>query len=88
MKRKGSNLIEAMEGIDALVGEIRPNLPPAVGLTYFNNTMPLTLEQNSGLSGNMATAMVLVLIVVIASVGIRSGILVTLAVPFRSSLPL
>ena len=30
----------------------------------------------------MATAMVLVLIVVIASVGIRSGLLVTLAVPF------
>ena len=82
MKRKGSNLIEAMEGIDALVEEIRPNLPPAVGMTYINNTMPLTLEQNSGLTGNMATAMVLVLIVVIASVGIRSGILVTLAVPF------
>jgi multidrug efflux pump len=35
-----------------------------------------------GLQGNMATAMVLVLIVVIASVGIRSGLLVTLAVPF------
>ena len=30
----------------------------------------------------MATAMVLVLIVVIASVGVRSGLIVTLAVPF------
>ena len=35
-----------------------------------------------GLQGNMATAMILVLIVVIATVGVRSGLLVTLAVPF------
>jgi len=42
----------------------------------------MVIEQNMGLQGNMATAMVLVLIVVIASVGVRSGLLVTLAVPF------
>ncbi len=82
MKRKGANLVQAMEDIDALVEEIRPSLPPAVSMTYLNNSVPLALEQNSGLSGNMATAMVLVLLVVIASVGVRSGLLVTLAVPF------
>ncbi|MDA1371794.1 MAG: efflux RND transporter permease subunit [Proteobacteria bacterium] len=82
MKRKGANLVQAMEGIDALVQEVRPTLPPAVTLSYINNSVPMVLEQNSGLSGNMATAMVLVLIVVIASVGVRSGLLVTLAVPF------
>jgi len=82
MKRKGANLVEAMEGIDAIVAAVRPSLPPAVTLSYINNTAPLVIEQNMGLTGNMATAMVLVLIVVIASVGIRSGLLVTLAVPF------
>ena len=82
MKRKGANLIGAMAGIDALVQEVRPSLPPAVTLDYINNTIPITLEQNSGLTGNMATAMVLVLIVVIAAVGVRSGLLVTMAVPF------
>lgn len=82
MKRKGTSVVEAMEQIDVVVEDIRPSLPPAVSLSYINNTAPLVLEQNMGLQGNMATAMVLVLIVVIATVGVRSGLLVTLAVPF------
>ncbi len=81
-KRKGSNLIQAMDEIDKIVRAMRPSLPPAVHITYLNNTAPMVIEQNMGLQGNMATAMFLVLVVVVASVGIRSGILVTLAVPF------
>lgn len=82
MKRNGANLVETMAEVDEVVQALRPNLPPAVDLSYINNTAPLVIEQNSGLQGNMATAMVLVLLVVIASVGVRSGLLVTLAVPF------
>jgi multidrug efflux pump len=82
MKRKGTSVTEAMEQIDVVVQDLRPSLPPAVTLSYINNTAPLVIEQNMGLQGNMATAMILVLIVVIASVGVRSGLLVTLAVPF------
>jgi multidrug efflux pump len=82
MKRKGANLVQAMEQIEVIVDEARPTLPPAVIMSYINNSVPIALEQNAGLSGNMATAMVLVLLVVIATVGIRSGLLVTLAVPF------
>lgn len=82
MKRKGTSVTEAMEEVDQVVQELRPSLPPAVNISYINNTAPLVIEQNMGLQGNMATAMVLVLIVVIASVGVRSGLLVTLAVPF------
>jgi len=81
-KRKGANLIEAMDQIEAIVEDMSPSLPPAVEIDYLNNTAPQVIDQNMGLQGNMATAMVLVLIVVIATVGIRSGILVTLAVPF------
>ncbi|MFM1896026.1 MAG: hypothetical protein RLZZ385_1100 [Pseudomonadota bacterium] len=81
-KRKGENLIEAMEDIDAIVQEMRPALPPAVTITYINNTAPLVIEQNMGLQGNLATAVVLVLVVVIAAIGVRSGILVALSVPF------
>jgi multidrug efflux pump len=81
-KRKGANLVEAMDKIDLIVQDIRTRIPPAVEITYLNNTIPLVIEQNSGLQGNMATAMALVLVVVIAAVGVRSGILVALAVPF------
>lgn len=81
-KRKGANLIAAMDKIDVIVKDAMPSLPPAVTIAYMNNTAPIVLEQNLGLQGNMVTSMVLVLIVVIAAVGIRSGILVTMAVPF------
>ena len=81
-KRKGANLIAAMDKIDQIVENMLPTLPPAVTISYMNNTAPIVLEQNLGLQGNMVTSMVLVLIVVVAAVGIRSGILVTLAVPF------
>ncbi len=82
MKRKGANLVETMAAIDEVVEQMRPQLPPAVMIAYINNTAPLVIEQNMGLQGNMATAMALVLIVVIAAVGVRSGMLVALAVPF------
>jgi len=82
MKRNGGNLVETMAQVDEVVSALRPTLPPAVDVSYINNTAPLVIEQNMGLQGNMATAMVLVLIVVIATVGVRSGLLVTLAVPF------
>ncbi len=81
-KRKGANLVETMAAIDAVVEEVRPQVPPAVQIGYINNIAPIVIEQNMGLQGNMATAMALVLIVVIAVVGVRSGLLVTLAVPF------
>jgi len=81
-KRKGANLIAAMDEIDVLVQEARDVLPPAVNISYLNNTIPQVIEQVSGLQGNMATAMFLVLTVVIAAVGVRSGILVALSVPF------
>ncbi len=81
-KRKDANLIETMAAIDEVVVAMRPQLPPAVSISYINNTAPLVLEQNMGLQGNIATAMALVLIVVIAAIGVRSGLLVTLAVPF------
>jgi len=81
-KRKGANLIQAMDNIDDIVNIMRDRVPPAVEISYLNNTIPLVIEQVSGLQGNMATAMVLVLIVVIATVGVRSGILVALSVPF------
>tara|TARA_B110000858_G_scaffold197865_1_gene261211 strand:+ start:16685 stop:19789 length:3105 start_codon:yes stop_codon:yes gene_type:complete len=82
MKRQGTNILEVMQQVDKVIEELRPSLPPAVTLSYINNSADLVVEQNMGLQGNLSTAMILVLIVVIASIGVRSGLLVTLGVPF------
>jgi multidrug efflux pump len=81
-KRKGANLIAAMDKIDGIVREMRTQIPPNVRITYLNNTIPLVLEQNSALQGNMLSAMALIMMVVVAAVGVRSGMLVALGVPF------
>ncbi|MDP3518916.1 MAG: efflux RND transporter permease subunit [Pseudohongiella sp.] len=81
-KRKGANLILAMDKIDVIVREMRSQIPPGVEITYLNNTIPLVIEQNSSLQGNMLSAMALIMMVVVAAVGVRSGILVAMGVPF------
>lgn len=81
-KRKGANLIAAMDKIDLIVREMRQQIPPSVHITYLNNTIPLVIEQNSSLQGNMLSAMALIMMVVVAAVGVRSGMLVALGVPF------
>lgn len=81
-KRKGANLIQAMDNIDVIVREMRTQIPPGVEITYLNNTIPLVIEQNSSLQGNMLSAMALIMLVVVAAVGVRSGILVAMGVPF------
>jgi multidrug efflux pump len=81
-KRKGANLILAMDKIDVIVREMRAQIPPGVEITYLNNTIPLVIEQNSSLQGNMLSAMALIMLVVVAAVGVRSGILVAMGVPF------
>jgi len=55
-KRKGANLIAAMDKIDVMVEEMLPTLPPAVTIAYMNNTAPIVLEQNLGLQGNMVSS--------------------------------
>lgn len=81
-KRKGANLIQAMDKIDVIVQEMRKQIPPGLHITYLNNTIPLVIEQNSALQGNMLSAMALIMMVVVAAVGVRSGMLVALGVPF------
>lgn len=81
-KRKGANLIAAMDKIDLIVREMRQQIPPSVHITYLNNTIPLVIEQNSSLQGNMLSAIALIMMVVVAAVGVRSGMLVAMGVPF------
>ena len=64
-KRKGANLIEAMDQIEAIVTDMTALICPLPWKSTTSTTLPpQVIEQNMGLQGNMATAMVLVLIVV------------------------
>lgn len=81
-KRKGVSLVQAVDKVKAVVEAEQQNYPSNVVVGYMADQAPDTIEQIDTLQGNIMTAMVLVLVVVVAAVGIRSGILVALGIPF------
>lgn len=81
-KRQGSNLIDVVDKVKAIMEAEKPKLPPSVEVNYLNDQAPDTLARINSLEGNISTAVILVLTVVVAAVGLRSGILVALGIPF------
>ena len=81
-KRQGTSLVETVNKVKAKVEELRLNYPVNVRVSFMADQAPDTLEQISTLQGNISTAMFLVLTVVVAAVGFRSGLLVALGIPF------
>ncbi len=81
-KRKGVSLVEAVTKIKVVVEALRLHYPANVEVSYLADQAPETIEQISTLQGNISTAMFLVLTVVVAAVGLRSGVLVALGIPF------
>ncbi|MEH6558150.1 MAG: efflux RND transporter permease subunit [Oceanicoccus sp.] len=81
-KRQNANLIDTVREVRRIVDAEKENFPVSVNVRYINDQAPFTLEQVNTLEGNITTAMLLVLVVVVAAVGLRSGILVALGIPF------
>lgn len=81
-KRKGISLIDAINKAKSVVETLKVDYPSSVEVGYMADQAPSTIEQINTLQGNISTAMFLVLTVVVAAVGLRSGILVALGIPF------
>jgi multidrug efflux pump len=81
-KRKGVSLVDAVAKVKQVVETLQRNYPANVEVGYMADQAPETMEQISTLQGNISTAMFLVLTVVVAAVGLRSGLLVALGIPF------
>ena len=81
-KRKGVSLVDAINKAKVVVETLKKDYPSTVEVGYMADQAPSTIEQINTLQGNISTAMFLVLTVVVAAVGLRSGILVALGIPF------
>jgi multidrug efflux pump len=81
-KRANTSIVKVVGQIKAVVEEIKQDFPSNVEVSYIADMTPDTVEQISTLEGNISTAMFLVLTVVVATVGIRSGLLVAFGIPF------
>jgi multidrug efflux pump len=80
-KRTGESTVEAVDNVKAVIDANRDKLG-AVRLDYFFDSSAHSRTMVNELQGNIITAVVLVLIVVVAAMGVKYGLLVSFGIPF------
>ncbi|WP_404369119.1 efflux RND transporter permease subunit [Marinobacter sp.] len=80
-KRTGANIIETVAQVKALVSEAEPRFPEGIEVQYIMDQSTEVENILGDLLNNVLTAIVLVIIVIIATMGLRSALLVGLTIP-------
>ena len=80
-KRVGVNIIETIEQVRAVVAKESKNWPDAIDITFSQDKSSDIRNMLTDLQNNVIAAILLVMIVVIAALGVRGGILVGMAIP-------
>ncbi len=80
-KRTGSNIIEAIEQVRAAVLTESAEWPDAVNINFSQDRSVQVRTMLSDLQNNVLSAVLLVMIAVVGALGLRSGILVAIAIP-------
>ncbi|MYL23746.1 AcrB/AcrD/AcrF family protein [Halomonas alkaliantarctica] len=80
-KRAGANIIATIDAVENLVDQAGDNLPDALNVTTILDQSTTVEDMLSELLNNVLTAVVLVLIVVVAVMGWRTSLLVGLTIP-------
>ncbi|MFD2167750.1 efflux RND transporter permease subunit [Thalassotalea euphylliae] len=80
-KRAGENIIETIEKVKALVSKSQEKWPNQVSVDYVGDQSIEVKDTLNDLQNNVFSAVLLVVIVVIAALGTRSAMLVGIAIP-------
>ena len=80
-KRVGANIIDTVAGVRAIVEAERAHWPPAVEVAYMQDKSDDIRTMLGDLQNNILSAILLVMIIIIAALGPRSALLVGLAIP-------
>ncbi|MES9851952.1 MAG: efflux RND transporter permease subunit [Candidatus Thiodiazotropha sp. L084R] len=80
-KRVGANIIDTIAGVREIVEMERKHWPTGLNVSYMQDKSDQIREMLSDLQNNILSAIILVMIVIIAALGLRSAILVGLAIP-------
>ena len=80
-KRADANVIDTVRRAREIVEANRDSFPNRVEVFYTQDQAPWALSQVTELQGNIFTALALVMVLVVAALGLRSGIIVGLGIP-------
>ena len=81
VKRLGTNIIENNAEVRRVTEEFTKDWPEAIKVEYFLDQSKFIKEVQGSLESSIMTAIFLVMIVVMAALGLRSSLLVGLAIP-------
>lgn len=80
-KRVGANIIDTIAQVRAIVAKEKQHWPTALNVAYMQDKSTEIRDMLSDLQNNILSAIILVMIIIIAALGPRSAILVGLAIP-------
>lgn len=80
-KRIGANIIQTSEKVRAIIEENKAALPSNFSVTFLQDKSDDVRTMLSELQNNVLTAIILVMLVVVAFLGLRPSLLVGLAIP-------
>jgi multidrug efflux pump len=80
-RRTGTNIIQNNEAVRALVAKEQAHWPAGVHVTFMGDQSTFIRDQLGSLSDSILLAILLVMIIIVAALGIRSGLLVGVAIP-------
>ncbi|WP_226667795.1 efflux RND transporter permease subunit [Microbulbifer aggregans] len=81
-KRTGASAVDLADAVRAAVNAEKQYLPQGVEIDFVFDMSEFARDMVSEMEGNILTAMLLVMIIVVAALGFRSGLLVGLGIPF------
>ena len=79
--RANGNIIKTVDALRALLAEMRPQIPGSIKVLTTQDQAEFAGLQVTELQGNIFTALALVMILVVATMGFRSGVIVGLGIP-------
>ena len=80
-KRAGANIISTIEQTKALIDQASTHFPDGMQINYIMDQSKEVKNMLSDLLNNVLTAVVLVLILIVATMGMRSALLVGITIP-------
>ncbi len=81
VKRTGANILDTVAQVREIIERAEETWPATINVTLTSDMSDMIDKQLGQLQASIATAVVLVMIIVVAALGIRSALLVGLAIP-------
>src|SRR3989440_2564681 len=80
-KRTGANLIETVDAVKYVVGQLQKTWPPSVHLTFTQDKSKIIRQMLGDLQNSVATGVLLVAVVILFALGLRASLFIGIAIP-------